>query len=155
METGRPLTADEVAARLAGHFDILDQLADEAGLSAHAREKLAKARRVLDAMQATLVFFWTMIAVRLETWKLSQPASSEMAKLFENSLRTTSIAFIHEWTRFAERVGINFFEVIDSLQARRGSQAARSPTFGVGGYRLTQDPLLAQWARARELDLLD
>jgi hypothetical protein len=78
LETGRPLTADEVAARLAGHFDRLDQLADEAGLSAHAREKLAKARRVLDAMQATLVFFWTMIAVRLETWKLSEPVQQWM-----------------------------------------------------------------------------
>ena len=57
---------------------MLDQLADEAGLSAHAREKLAKARRVLDAMQATLLFFWTMIAVRLETWKLSQPVQRWM-----------------------------------------------------------------------------
>ena len=73
LETGQPLTADEVGQRLAGHFDTLDQVAAEAGLSAHAREKLAKARRVLDAMQATLVFFWTMIAARLAAWQLSAP----------------------------------------------------------------------------------
>jgi hypothetical protein len=73
LETGRPVTADEVAQRLAGHFDTLDQVAAEAGLSAHAREKLAKARRVLDAMQATIAFFWMMIAVRLGSWQLSEP----------------------------------------------------------------------------------
>jgi len=71
LETGQPLTADEVRRRLAGHFDTLDQVAAEAGLSAHARDKLAKARRVLDSMQATIAFFWTMIATRLAARGLS------------------------------------------------------------------------------------
>ena len=73
LQTGQPLTSDEVGHRLAGHFDTLDQLAAEAGLSAHARDKLAKARRVLDSMQATIAFFWTMIAARLAAWQLSAP----------------------------------------------------------------------------------
>lgn len=73
LETGQPLTADEVGRRLAGHFDSLDQVAEEAGLSAHARDKLAKARRVLDSMQATLAFFWTMVATRLDAWQISPP----------------------------------------------------------------------------------
>jgi hypothetical protein len=68
LETGQPLTSDEVGRRLAGHFDTLDQVAAEAGLSSHARDKLAKARRVLDSMQATIAFFWTMIASRLTAW---------------------------------------------------------------------------------------
>ena len=67
-QPGQPLTAEEVGQRLAGHFDTLDQVAAEAGLSAHARDKLAKARRVLDSMQATIAFFWTMIATRLAAW---------------------------------------------------------------------------------------
>ena len=71
LETGQPLTAEEVGRRLAGHFDTLDQVAAEAGLSAHARDKLAKARRVLDSMQATIAFFWTMIATRLAAWGYS------------------------------------------------------------------------------------
>jgi hypothetical protein len=70
LETGQPLTAEEVGRRLAGHFDTLDQVAAEAGLSAHARDKLAKARRVLDSMQATIAFFWAMIATRLAAWQL-------------------------------------------------------------------------------------
>jgi len=73
LETGQPLTAEEVGRRLAGHFDTLDQVAEEAGLSAHARDKLAKARRVLDSMQATLAFFWTMVATRLAAWQISPP----------------------------------------------------------------------------------
>jgi hypothetical protein len=71
LETGQPLTAEEVGRRLAGHFDTLDEVAAEAGLSAHARDKLAKARRVLDSMQATITFFCTMIATRLAAWGLS------------------------------------------------------------------------------------
>jgi hypothetical protein len=73
LTTGQPVTADEVRQRLAGRFDALEQIAAEAGLSSHAREKLAKARRVLDAMQATILFFWTMIATRLEAWQLGEP----------------------------------------------------------------------------------
>ena len=73
LHTGRPVTAEEVRERLAGHFDALDQMATEAGLSAHARDKLAKARRVLSAMQATVGFFWAMIAGRFASWQLSEP----------------------------------------------------------------------------------
>jgi hypothetical protein len=68
LKTGQPLTAEEVGRRLAGRFETLEQVAAEAGLSTHAREKLAKARRVLDSMQATIAFFWTMIAARLAAW---------------------------------------------------------------------------------------
>jgi hypothetical protein len=73
LDGGQPLTADQVAQRLAGHFDALDQIAADASLSTHAREKLAKARRVLNGLQATVAFFWTMIAVRFESWKLNAP----------------------------------------------------------------------------------
>ena len=68
LETGQPLTAEEVGRRLQGHFDELDQVAIEADLSEQARVKLAKARRVLGRMQATVAFFWTMIATRLTAW---------------------------------------------------------------------------------------
>ena len=71
LQTGQPLTAEEVGRRLAGHFDTLDQVAAEAGLSAHACDKLAKARRVLDSMQATIAFFWVMVASRLAEWGYS------------------------------------------------------------------------------------
>ena len=76
LQTGQPLTAGEVGQRLAGHFDTLDQVAAQAGLSAHACDKFAKARRVLNSMQATIAFFWTMVASRLAGWGYS-PAVQE------------------------------------------------------------------------------
>jgi len=68
LGTGQPLSAEEVGRRLEGHFDTLDHVAAEASLSDQAHAKLAKARRVLGRMQATVAFFWTMIAARLAAW---------------------------------------------------------------------------------------
>ena len=64
--------------RLAGHFDTLQQVAAEAGLSSRAVEKLAKARRVLDAMNATIAFFWKMIGVWFSCWNLPEPVQQWM-----------------------------------------------------------------------------
>jgi hypothetical protein len=73
--TGLPRDEDAGAQRLAGRFDQLDQVAAEAGLSARATQKLAKARRVLPAMTATLRFYWSLIGVWLSGWKLSAPVA--------------------------------------------------------------------------------
>ena len=80
-------------------------------------------------------------------WELGDTASSELAKLLENSYRSLNIAFIHEWTLLAEKIGINLFEVVHSIRVRQGTHDnMRYPGFGVGGYCLTKDSLLAQWA---------
>ena len=80
-------------------------------------------------------------------WELEDTTSSELAKLLENSYRATNIALIHEWTLLAESMGINLFAVIDSIRVRRGTHDnIRLPGFGVGGYCLTKDSLLAQWS---------
>lgn len=80
-------------------------------------------------------------------WELADPTSSELAKLLENSYRAANIAFIHEWTLLAEQIGVNLFEVVDSVRVRQGTHDnMRYPGFGVGGYCLTKDSLLAQWA---------
>ena len=73
LDNGQPLDEDEVGHRLAGHFDTLRQIAAEAGLSAHATKKLAKARRVLAPMKATIMFFWKMIGVWFSLWDLPEP----------------------------------------------------------------------------------
>jgi hypothetical protein len=72
LTTSRAQSADEVTKRLTGHFDVLDEIAAEAHLSARACEKLAKARRVLGQMQKTLVFFWTLVSAWLASWRLSE-----------------------------------------------------------------------------------
>jgi nucleotide sugar dehydrogenase len=61
----------------------------------------------------------------------------------ENSYRATNIAFVEEWARFAEAVGVNLFEVVDAIRMRPTHANIRQPGFGVGGYCLTKDPLFA------------
>jgi UDP-N-acetyl-D-glucosamine dehydrogenase len=79
--------------------------------------------------------------------RLESTTGSELAKLLENSYRAVNIAFIHEWTLAAEKLGIDLFSVIDSIRVRKGTHDnMRYPGFGVGGYCLTKDTLLAQWS---------
>lgn len=79
--------------------------------------------------------------------ELGDPTASEMAKILENSYRAANIAFIHEWTILAERTGVNLWEIVDSIRVRQGTHDnMRYPGFGVGGYCLTKDSLLAQWS---------
>ncbi len=77
---------------------------------------------------------------------------SEMAKVLENSYRALNIAFIQEWTEFAERAEINLFEVIDAIRKRPTHKNIMQPGFGVGGYCLTKDSLLADWSEKKLFD---
>src|ERR1035438_1940865 len=82
--------------------------------------------------------------------RLQNTASSEIAKVLENSYRTANIAFVHDWTLLAEQAGVDLFAVIEAIRLRKGTHDnIRYPGFGVGGYCLTKDSLLADWA-ARE-----
>jgi UDP-N-acetyl-D-glucosamine dehydrogenase len=78
--------------------------------------------------------------------------SAELGKLLENSYRAANIALIQEWTQLAESIGVNLWEVVDSIRARAGTHDnIRNPGFGVGGYCLTKDSVLAQWGAERLL----
>jgi UDP-N-acetyl-D-glucosamine dehydrogenase len=82
--------------------------------------------------------------------RLSSTTACETAKVLENSYRATLIAFMEEWGRFAEATGVDLFEVIETIRRRPTHSNMRQPGFGVGGYCLTKDPLLAMIA-ARDL----
>lgn len=86
--------------------------------------------------------------------RLSSTTASETAKVLENSYRAVTIAMMDEWTRFADRVGIDLFSVIEAIRVRPTHSNIRYPGFGVGGYCLTKDPLLVGVA-ARDLFALD
>lgn len=79
--------------------------------------------------------------------RLQSTHSTEMAKVLENSFRAMNIAFIVEWSRFAEEAGVNFYEIIDAIRMRPTHKNIMYPGIGVGGYCLTKDPLLASWSR--------
>ncbi len=77
---------------------------------------------------------------------LGDTNASELAKTLENSFRATNIAFIYEWTLLAEAIGINLWEVVESIRVRPTHKNIMNPGLGVGGYCLTKDPILAHWA---------
>lgn len=82
--------------------------------------------------------------------ELQDTNASEMAKVLENSYRAVNIAFMYEWTLFAEEIGVNLFEIVNSIRVRKGTHDnMRFPGFGVGGYCLTKDSLLAQWSATK------
>ena len=52
--------------------------------------------------------------IDVENYPLTQLSSlkaSETAKILENSYRAANIAFIDEWGDFAEKIGIDMFEI--------------------------------------------
>lgn len=78
--------------------------------------------------------------------RLENTTATEIAKVLENSYRATNIAFMEEWGRFAEAVGVDLFQVIDAIRMRPTHSNMRQPGFGVGGYCLTKDPYFAPLA---------
>jgi UDP-N-acetyl-D-glucosamine dehydrogenase len=80
--------------------------------------------------------------------------ASELGKVLENTYRATTIALMEEFADFAEKVGVDLFEVVDWIRMRPTHSNIRTPGFGVGGYCLTKDPLMARLG-ARDLFGLD
>lgn len=79
--------------------------------------------------------------------QLDSTNASELAKTMENSYRATNIALTLEWARFAEQIGVDIFKVRDAIRKRQGTHDnLLRPSLGVGGYCLTKDPVLANWA---------
>jgi UDP-N-acetyl-D-glucosamine dehydrogenase len=77
---------------------------------------------------------------------LSTPTASEMTKVLENAYRATNIAFIQEWTEFAQAAKIDLFECLTAIRKRDTHNNIMNPGFGVGGYCLTKDAMLGDWA---------
>ncbi len=77
--------------------------------------------------------------------ELGSTTACEMAKVLENSYRATNIAFIDEWSGFAQQAGVDLFEVVKSIRVRPTHSNIMAPGFGVGGYCLTKDALLGEW----------
>lgn len=159
--TCEKVIAPEIAAALATRG-----LPNDALLLAHSYERVMPGKDYLrsiinfwrvyagstpEAADACEAFLSKVINVKdYPLTRLHSTTASETAKVLENSYRAVNIAFIEEWGRFSEAVGIDMFEVLDAIRMRPTHNNIRKPGFGVGGYCLTKDPLLAYIA-AREL----
>jgi nucleotide sugar dehydrogenase len=130
---------------------------------AHAPERVMPGPRYIDSIRG----FWrTFAGIDAESTEMAReflstfidtaqfpprelpdPSSSEFSKILENSYRAANIALIYEWTLLAEKAGVDLWAVVDSIRVRKGTHDnMRYPGFGVGGYCLTKDALLAQWS---------
>ena len=98
--------------------------------------------------EAVEEFLKTIIDIsKCDLTRLDHTNATEMAKVLENSYRAINIAFVVEWTRFAEEAGVDLFAIVNAIRARPTHVNLMYPGIGVGGYCLTKDPLLASWAR--------
>ena len=78
-------------------------------------------------------------------FELETPTASELAKVLENTFRAVNIALIQEWSELAQAAQVDLFKVIDAIRVRPTHRNIMMPGFGVGGYCLTKDALLADW----------
>lgn len=77
---------------------------------------------------------------------LDRPIESETAKIVENSFRATILAFLDEWSLFAERNGVDLIKVIEAIRVRPTHSNIIFPGPGIGGYCLPKDGGLGVWA---------
>ncbi|RKY55564.1 MAG: GDP-mannose dehydrogenase [Candidatus Neomarinimicrobiota bacterium] len=77
---------------------------------------------------------------------LDRPIESETAKIVENSYRATILAFLDEWSLYAERNGVDIIKVINAIKVRPTHSNMIFPGPGIGGYCLPKDGGLGVWA---------
>jgi nucleotide sugar dehydrogenase len=77
---------------------------------------------------------------------LDRPIESETCKIVENSYRATILAFLHEWSLFAETNGVDLIKLIQAIKVRPTHSNIIFPGPGIGGYCLPKDGGLGIWA---------
>jgi UDP-N-acetyl-D-glucosamine dehydrogenase len=77
---------------------------------------------------------------------LDRPLESETCKIVENSFRATILAFLDEWSVFAETNGVDMIKVVQAIKVRPTHSNIIFPGPGIGGYCLPKDGGLGLWA---------
>jgi nucleotide sugar dehydrogenase len=100
-----------------------------------------------DATQRVVKFLSEVINVeKYPLTVLDRPIESETAKIVENSFRATMLAFLDEWSLFAEQNGVDLIKVINAVKVRPTHSNIIFPGPGIGGYCLPKDGGLGLWA---------
>src|SRR5580700_4406762 len=104
-----------------------------------------------EAADAAEAFLSSFIDTRKRSLtRLGSIRAVEMAKVLENTFRAVNIALIDEWEKFARRIDVDLFEVLEAIRVRPTHQNIRYPGLGVGGYCLSKDPMFGL-ASARDI----
>jgi len=104
------------------------------GINAEARERVVKfLSEVLNVEKFPLTV-------------LDRPIESETCKIVENSYRASILAFMHEWSTFSERNGVDLVKVLKAIKVRPTHSNIMFPGPGIGGYCLPKDGGLGFWS---------
>lgn len=82
---------------------------------------------------------------------VSSPRVAELTKLLENTFRAVNIALVNELALLTERMGIDFWEVVEAAKTKPFGFLPFCPGPGVGGHCIPIDPYYLSW-KAREYD---
>jgi len=83
---------------------------------------------------------------KYELTVMDRPIESETTKIVENSYRATILAFLNEWSLFAEQNGVDLLKVVAAVKKRPTHSNMIFPGPGIGGYCLPKDGGLGYWA---------
>lgn len=81
--------------------------------------------------------------------RVSSPAVAEMEKILENIYRNINIGLVNELAILSNKMGINFWEVVDAAKTKPYGFQAFYPGPGLGGHCIPLDPYYLSW-KARE-----
>ena len=137
-------------------------MADREPLLAHSFERVMPGRQYVssirdfwrvasgineEARKRVIAFLSDIINVgKYPLTILDRPIESETCKIVENSYRATLLAYLHEWSLFAERNGVDLIKVLEAIRVRPTHSNIIFPGPGIGGYCLPKDGGLGVWA---------
>lgn len=81
--------------------------------------------------------------------RVASPAVAEMEKILENTYRNVNIGLVNELAILSNKMGINFWEVVDAAKSKPYGFQAFYPGPGLGGHCIPLDPYYLSW-KARE-----
>jgi nucleotide sugar dehydrogenase len=141
----RPLTSDSPAEPLLAHS--YERVMPGRNYVASVRDFWRVCSGVNERSRARVVAFLSEV-LNVDEYPLTvmdRPVESETCKIVENSYRATLLAFMDEWSRFAEKHGVDIVKVIQAIKVRPTHSNIMFPGPGIGGYCLPKDGALGQW----------
>lgn len=84
-----------------------------------------------------------------DVFETSSPAIAEMEKILENTYRNINIGLANEMAMLCDKMGIDYWEVIEAAKTKPYGFQAFYPGPGLGGHCIPLDPYYLSW-KARE-----
>ncbi len=84
-----------------------------------------------------------------DVYEVSSPAIAEMEKILENTYRNINIGLANEMAMLCNKMGINYWEVVDAASTKPYGFQPFYPGPGLGGHCIPLDPYYLTW-KARE-----